>query len=179
MFNLLPPKEQGAIRKEYSLRRATLVLAVISDLALASIVFLFSAYAISAVEKKNAVAGLEGAQQIAGATFSAEELSGRLAAAKESAQALDVSGETGSIYELLRIFEKKSEAIKIMDISYSGRAESPTELSLKGRAANRDSLTEFGKNLRNESRVASVDLPISNFAKEKDIDFNMTITVKN
>jgi hypothetical protein len=46
-------------------------------------------------------------------------------------------------------------------------------ISLKGMAANRNDLVNFKKNLEANSDIGSVDVPISSFETESNIDFGL------
>ncbi|MBU0570008.1 pilus assembly protein PilM [Patescibacteria group bacterium] len=47
------------------------------------------------------------------------------------------------------------------------------KIELKGRAENRQVLLEFKKNLENSDNIASVEIPISNFEIETDLEFTL------
>ncbi|NIR48449.1 PilN domain-containing protein, partial [candidate division KSB1 bacterium] len=49
-------------------------------------------------------------------------------------------------------------------------------VSINGTARDRAALSAFARELENEPRFANIDLPISNFVKETDIDFSLTLT---
>ncbi len=51
-------------------------------------------------------------------------------------------------------------------------------IELTGIALNRDSLINFKNSLEKISDFSSVDIPISSFEKEKDLNFNATLTLK-
>ena len=61
-----------------------------------------------------------------------------------------------------------------MNLSRDG--ESVREISISGTAASRQALADFRNRLREEDGVESVDLPISNLAKDRDIPFELTVT---
>jgi hypothetical protein len=49
--------------------------------------------------------------------------------------------------------------------------------NISGEADDRQALAAFRERLLSQPEVVSVDLPISNLAKDKDIQFSMTVTI--
>lgn len=62
-------------------------------------------------------------------------------------------------------------------LNESGKGIAPVLLS--GIASNRQSLSTFRDRLLSNENVTTVDLPISNLEKDKDIQFSITITFSN
>jgi len=178
MFNLLPQKEQRAVKTEYSLRRFTIILFLLCALAIISIVLLFPSYLLSRVRESDISSRLENAKQVINKNYPKEDLPAGLILTKSKIQALNVSPKNVSVYDLFRIFEDKTAAIKVTELSFIHRTKEEAKIALKGRAMSRESLTEFEKKLRGRPDFVSIDLPISNFAKETNIDFSMNIVVK-
>jgi hypothetical protein len=48
-------------------------------------------------------------------------------------------------------------------------------MAVSGKAVSRDALLSFSKALKSNHRFESVDLPVSNLAKSKDIEFSISI----
>ena len=51
-------------------------------------------------------------------------------------------------------------------------------INISGKAATRQSLADFRKRLIEHEAIASAFLPISNLTQDKDITFNVTVTMK-
>lgn len=177
MPNLIPKKEQGALKKEYSFRRLSVIFFLICIILAVSLVLLFPSYILSKVRATNIALDLESVKKATSAANSNDELTTSLRQAKEKAVTLQVSDKNLTVYDLIHSFENKSAAIKLKDISYIRNADN-VSLVIQGRATDREGLIEFEKQLKSNPNFLSVDLPISNFAKEKDIDFTMNIAVK-
>jgi hypothetical protein len=52
-------------------------------------------------------------------------------------------------------------------------------VSISGRAVDRQALADFRDRLLAEDAIEVVDFPISNLAKDRDIDFSMTLTMSS
>lgn len=72
------------------------------------------------------------------------------------------------------LLRQKPTGVKIISISYQrGIAPAVGTLSIVGIAGERTVLVDYVKSLQAEKIFSSVDFPISNLAKEKDIDFTI------
>lgn len=177
MANLLPKKEQDSLKKDYSLRRLDVTLFLVCIILAISLVLIFPSYILSKVRATNASLDLETVKKATNAANPSDDLTRSLREAKEKAVSLGISQKTTSVYDLVHTFESKSSAIKIQDIAYV-RGADDTTIVIRGRADDRESLTALQKQLNANPNFSRVDLPISNFAKDKNIDFSMNITVK-
>jgi hypothetical protein len=177
MANLLPKKEQNALKREYSLRRFDVILFLVCVVLAVSLILLFPSYILSKVRATNVSAELEIVKKATNAANPTDDLTLRLREAKEKAVTLQVFEKNLSVYDLIHTFETKSPSIKLKDISYT-RGIDDVLITIQGRAGDRESLTTFQKQIKAYPNFSRVDLPISNFAKDKDIDFTMKITVK-
>ncbi|MCX6755278.1 MAG: PilN domain-containing protein [Candidatus Nomurabacteria bacterium] len=73
------------------------------------------------------------------------------------------------------IFQKMPD-IKLTEIAYDKKIEGTRSINIKGFALNRERLLLFRQSLENNPAFSKVDLPISNFVKEKNISFNLNLT---
>jgi hypothetical protein len=76
-------------------------------------------------------------------------------------------------------FGLENEDITLSQISLSRVKDGVGPVQLSGKAVTRQSLASFRDALLALPEVESVDLPISNLAKDKDISFTLTIKIKN
>lgn len=177
MSNLLPKNEQKNLNTEYSLRHISVVFFVISIILIVSFILLFPSYLLSRVRETSVSLDLESIKEITNAANPNDDITIRLRDAKDKARSLQIAEKTQSVYEIFHGFENKSKAITLKEISY-GKVGEDITVAIQGRADNRESLTEFERQLKSNTAFASVNLPISNFAKEKNIDFAMNIVLK-
>ena len=84
-----------------------------------------------------------------------------------------------NIFTHKKNFESKPPNIRIKNIVFDNeRDPEPATITLIGIATDRESLRSFGRLMEARTEFSTVDLPVSNFAKEKDIEFSMLVTIK-
>lgn len=181
MFNVLPQEEKIALAKEYKFRRL-IVLALLFVISFAiGLVLLFPSYLISSMNHRDTVKALEEveAQLNTGTTkVITPEETRKL---KDQISVINASKNSNSVFALYSlILESKTASISILNLKYQlgPASDVPTTILVTGRATTRDSLTQFQRNLEAKTEFSSVDLPISNLAKESNISFTLTINVR-
>lgn len=75
------------------------------------------------------------------------------------------------------IISRKMPDIKITDINYE-KKDGVKNIKLNGVAPNRERLLLFRQMLEADPDFSSVDLPISNFVKGENINFDLNLTAK-
>lgn len=73
------------------------------------------------------------------------------------------------------ILSKRIFDIKITNISYNNDATKGKTINIQGNAPSRGILLLFRKELEDSADFKQVDLPISNFVKESDIQFSLSL----
>ncbi len=178
MTNLLPQKEQGIIQKEYKNRRMIVAFTTLLFTVLVGTGFLVPSLLLSNVKLKEVssiadTARKENEAQTANNSASVilRDADSKLALLK--AEAVDYSAH--DIFGL--VVKDKSADIRIKEMTYV-RSTTAIEGSIvvTGLAKNRESLTKFLHQMQAQTIFKSVDLPVSNFAKDKDIAFSMNIS---
>jgi hypothetical protein len=183
MLNLLPQQNKAEIQKEYTLRKIVMTLVLLFVVLVASLLLLAPSYLLSKIREREATDQLTYTKDLLEQKFESENITKEMASAISYAQALRPFKKGTSPYEIIRIFENKPSSIKITQISYTaamiaGDSPMPASISLEGKAENRESLTAFGKLIEGRSEFSAVNIPVSNFVKERDITFSMTVTLK-
>jgi hypothetical protein len=77
---------------------------------------------------------------------------------------------------LLDLVSRKKKGISISHIAFSNTKDSPT-LRVAGKADSRASLVSFSEELKKDTNFTGVTIPLSSFAREKDIDFILKLTI--
>ena len=176
MINLIPPTAKKGIRLEYWLRVVTTWFALLTGALIASIAVMAPAYVLINLQiGSSAESSAAASQKIAGYESVANELN------RSNIEAKAVIDTTAyvPISEYISIIRKlEGPDITISDIQIGRSKDSFSPIQVKGEAVDRQSLAQFRDSLLAEPTVASVDLPISNLAKDKDIQFNLSVTVK-
>lgn len=82
--------------------------------------------------------------------------------------------------EYITLFEElQGEDVSLTQVSMDRNGGEVSPVALNGVADNRQSLASFRDRLLASEEVVSVDLPISNLARDKDIPFTLTVTLNN
>jgi hypothetical protein len=177
MFHLLPDKEKKTLEREYRYRLLLVGLCfVLATLVVAS-VFLFPSYILSKRKLDDVTfRNTQMKKSIHAKTDPA--LANFLSTLKDNLSALKSTSQMASSSVLIKdITDKKSSGIYLNQFSISNEGTTESIL-LSGKASNRDNLIHFYRDLQGDAHFSKVDLPISDFAKDKDISFTITISVK-
>jgi hypothetical protein len=178
MLNLLPQEQKNLLKKEYSNRRIVVWLGLIMCVLVISLILLAPSYFLTRMKAEQVRTELENTKRSLDAEMPPAEIVAELEAAVRHAEALKPLVKQQSLYELLQIFESKPNTIRITGLSFRGGTNGKSIIELKGKAVDRESLTGFGRALEGRAEFETVDLPVSNFVKEKDIEFSMIVTLK-
>jgi Tfp pilus assembly protein PilN len=74
------------------------------------------------------------------------------------------------------ILAKKTSEIKIIQITYKNDPTLGKEINILGTASSRDSLLDFEQTLQNDPAFKNVNLPISSFVRESNIQFDLSLS---
>ncbi len=77
---------------------------------------------------------------------------------------------------ILGLVIKKQKGISISRFSYSNSKDIPT-VDISGKAESRSSLMSFSEELKKNPSFSGVTIPLSSFARERDIDFSLKLSV--
>ncbi len=177
MFNLLPDNLKNSIKKDYNLRRLIVVLLFLIFIQISFMVFLFPIWLSSYYKEKEYITMRDemnsnlSVLNIASTTSNIKTLNNNLAIMDK------VLSYPKIVHYLNVVFLNKSKSILIDDISYVDTNEKSATLTVEGKSVTREALLTFVKNLQTSGAFSSVDLPISNYAKDKDLDFSIKLTI--
>ena len=170
MYHLLPPEDKKSLARDYQFRR---VFAALSLFAAAGAILLIamtpSYFRVS--ESREAAAADLAAASAKNDPAAENSLSGEISA--DAAEAALLSPGTS-----LTVFDafEKAVADKPADIHISGLfygTGSAGTIRITGKADTREALLRYDDTLRGEAIFSKVDLPISSFASNRDIDFTI------
>lgn len=177
MFNLLPDSFKDEMIKEYNLRRFLIVIMFVFFIQITFFIFLLPSWLISNSKEESSKLRL--------AQLESSKLLSESATIKTVVK--NINAELGIIDKSLEypvftkyldsILDKKTPNIKISMFSYVSNSSSTATVIIKGISATRDSLVEFKNSLDALKIFKSIDLPISNYAKDKDIEFGMNLII--
>lgn len=178
MINLLPDNEKKAIDREYKLRHLIVILWACLFFIIATGLFMLPSYVLTLYKGKASNSDIAKAA----ALNQAEEQKSKkeIDDAKSFMKVLQpVSGLLLPTNIIAIINKDKTPNNTISNISYS-RADDGSAITIlvKGVSKTRQSLSQFKEALTHETGITSVDIPVSNFAKESNIDFTITLISK-
>ena len=176
LTNLLPQERTAALASSYYLRLGTFIALAIAGLVLVNSVLLAPTfvYLFEETELRNAeLSALSEERAAAGY----EDLAARVQALSSRASALLALSTVPKGTDAVRaILDLPSPGITLYSFAFSS-AKDGGSMALMGTAATRESLRDFDSALGSLSFVKATDLPLSAYAKERDIPFSITLTL--
>jgi|GEM_PF-1145621 len=176
-YTLLPPEEIKSLRSEYRTRLVVVASFFISCGIVLGILSLFPAFMFSYLQdhevqmraeklrESRKVSGIEGIEKdLAQSRF----LIDRILADKDKI----------SYYESIqRIVLHRSPQVILtsLEIKRAVGTSTPYEVEIQGIAANRESILDFKKGLESDASFSRVDLPWSDLAKSRNINFTLKV----
>ncbi len=178
MINLLPELYKLRFSREYHWRVVIMTLIFIDVVIIIGTILLGPVYFAARVQAETAATQ---AQSIAKKDNLHAGLVAETATLSATLKALSSIPSTALLFTdvMPLISADKTSAISITGINYtlgskSGTTQSVT-LVLTGTATTRNSLAAFISILKNESRISSVTIPISDYAADINVPFTITI----
>jgi len=175
MINLIPPQARSQITAEYWVRVVTVWLFLLAVIAVLAGAFLLPSYVLVTSQVRSFAAQAE----IAKALVAEGDGTARvLVVASEQARLLleiEKTERFTTIIEAVKAAASNGIELNGYDFSRTTNAIAPVQVS--GTAITRQAFATFRDALLEQSTIATVNLPISNFAKDRDIDFSLTLMV--
>lgn len=174
MINLLSAQGRKVFARIYVLRLTTIALLMVAVLIVIHSVLLIPSY----VFLEARVLEQEVEREFIGKTLEAsgsDEVEERLTTLTGKITLLETLTDTPLFISAVdEVLEVTRTGIKITQISYTPN-DPKVQIHVRGIATDRDALRSFGKRLEERESVASVDFPIGNLSKEKDLPFTISI----
>ncbi len=178
MINLLTKEGQEKLLREYRRRRLVVACFLLSVIWLAGLVTVGAlVYQIhqkqtETDEALNRVALEPNAN--AGTQDSLQETNADIATLKKSGTSRPALAELWQ-----SVLKDKPNSVKITDWRWGIDTKTKvTKLELVGRSSTRQALLDFIEKLKQNKTFTTVDSPISNLIKNRDLDFTITLTIK-
>lgn len=179
MRNLLPEQNKKIIRREYFMRVLSIAFIFLFLTALLSSTFLLPAFFLS-IEKEKSVR--ESAEIVSKSVKFREQNSTDFLLEEAERKLELLSSKNGGILVqdiVMKIVDEKPYGVSIYGISYMELTEGRSRITLTGVAGEREDMLSFRKYLERDGLFSSVRLPVSNFAKDKDIKFSIEIEIES
>ncbi|OHA26429.1 MAG: hypothetical protein A3D52_02140 [Candidatus Taylorbacteria bacterium RIFCSPHIGHO2_02_FULL_44_36] len=176
-MNLLPPKEKIENQRNYFYRfLAGLTGAVLASLLLGCGLLLPSYILIKAkqAELKANLVSLKNLRQADGG----EKVYKILEAADQRVDFLLFQPAPSLTAAVKEILVRRPAGVKITGLTYHPQADAAgrsVAMALTGVAASREAIVAFVKELQTEPSFSSINVPVSSFAKGRNIEFSLTL----
>lgn len=178
MFNLLPENLRVDIKKEYFIRKVVLSLIFVIFLQIVFFIFILPSWLISSYKEKEVVAKGEEMNKYL-SSLNVASTTSNIRAINQKLAVIDGALSYPEMVPLIKnILSKRTSAIKIVDVVYISNGEKSASVSIKGKSETRESLLSFVKSLQDTNLFKSVDLPISNLTKDKNLSFSVEIKIE-
>lgn len=184
MINLLPLEEKRHIKGLYRSRMAVVSLAALSALFVFGMAGLLPSY-LNALGKNDSFTA-ESDEKGGDSAGERKELLEETREINRKIEVLLRTKNTAPPTELiLSVLKEQSPSIRVVDISYTSPVPAvgntkpkSAVLTFSGVAETRDALLSFVNALNTLGLFSSVDLPISNFVKDRNLSFSVNIEAK-
>ena len=177
MINLIPPVVRKAIFKEYWVRAVSVFLSIASAVALVSIVFLLPVYVLISFQVD---VYAQSANKVASRVAEYDISASALVNANSMAQKIVELREVDNFLAAAELMESLQGTGIMLEGFEFGRDKNGhlTPVQVTGEALTRQALADFRDTLLAQSSIAEVNLPISNLAKDKNIQFSLSVSFK-
>jgi hypothetical protein len=177
MLNLLPKDYKEKVRGEYLRRLAIVILIGLTFVDIFFLVAISPAYISASMDKKiteetnSSIKNSPKVKDVDVVLSNMKDLQSRLDTATT------IPGERPSDF-ISKALELKGKGIYIQNILYSKKDAFEKEVILKGTASSRVNLIDFSKRIKSSDWTSSSDIPLSNLASDKNINFIVSLISK-
>jgi len=173
MFSLLPFPQKKEVRREYFRRLFTVMFLVFFLVILVSLLLLVPSYFLARLVEEDKTRESEAVRN-SEIFRRAAIIENELSALGKKLEILGGRRDSSLVEDITAVLKERSAGIRVTDISVRTAGEE-REMVFVGVAANRDDLLGFERDVRATKRFSSVRLPVSNFAKDRNVDFQLTV----
>jgi hypothetical protein len=178
MANLITEKQKKEVKIDYLIRLFSVSLLVPASLLGLFLLAYIIPYYLSVIEKDQLVAEqFKSVINVENKENVGESVSRIVAQTLNQMNAIEVYNKDQFIpsFFLNKIIASKNSSIKITKLVAVALNSKPEQFLVSGVAKNREGLVNFIEDLKLKAGFASVESPVSDFAKDLDISFNLTI----
>lgn len=177
MFNLIPATLKEKILKDYKERRIIVLLFGFIFFICMLFIFISPSFGYLFFEEQNVVAEAEVMRE-SDQFKKADEVMTTIKETNEQLRALSLEVRSVTpVKAIEQVVSVKNRSIHITEIQYKEVTSTSSTIVLQGKADRRDALKEFVTSLQNISGFSDVVLPVSNFAKDRDISFTISMKI--
>lgn len=177
MVNLIPPTAKRDVIIEYWIR----VFTVWAGLASAACVLIgITMLPVFVLVDTQIAVYIESADLASQKIASFENVSNELTQSTQQAQLVMLNTREKQLSEIIYLFNSlEGDGIEVSTLNVNRAVTGIAPVLISGTAADRQSLADFRDRLLAEASIETVDFPISNLAKDRDINFSITVALVN
>lgn len=177
MINLIPTEEKKRMNRDFYQRLLIALLVTLSVSFFLATVAIMPSYLLSSVKKNLADEKLEAQRALPMPEFNQDTLAiiQDLNTKMSLIEKANLNKFIVSERVIDSIITKKTPDIKITNITYATTVDAGKTIRIEGFAPSREKLLSFRLSLEKDPNFKSVDLPISNFIKGENIQFNLNL----
>jgi ABC-type phosphate transport system substrate-binding protein len=178
MFNVLPPNLKEKIKAEYRIRYITLVLLLVLCLQVSFLVFLLPSWITSVYKERDATVQLENIRQSPLAK-GASPIASIITDTNKKLVLINSILQYPEVTPIVQsILANKTSPVRLNEFLYTSKTASTSAFLIGGVSSTREGLVSFVKNLEKSGEFKTVYLPVSQLAKDKNLDFSITLGVE-
>jgi len=179
IVNVLPEEEKKAIGREYWKRFAIIFISTASTVVLISIFLLLPLYSFSASKEKIIENKLEEFNN-ANKAITSQDLDSTISKINKKLDFISAIKPGYSISDdiLGMVIANRGDGVKFSQILFNQRKDKAFVIEIHGIAKDRIALRNFKASFDSNTKIASVDLPISNYLEKTDLSFTMYLVMK-
>jgi len=175
MINLIPPKAKKNLLVEYWVRVLAVWLILWGITLLVNAGLLWPVYVL--VDSQTDAYEIS-AQLASEKVLNYENASTELVRASQQARYVVDESQISKLSTYITLLQNlQGEGVEFNRISITRGDQVITPISLSGVAESREALAAFRDRLLADEQIETVDLPINNLARDRDIGFSITITL--
>ncbi len=177
MLNLLPPQQKKEVEKEYKARRAVIFLCFMLGVLVVAFVSMIPLYLLS---KQNWDDNNDKLSKFVDSSImkQSRDLSSQTQMINSKISSLTFNKNV-YIYDIIKkILDSRTSGISITNFSYSKKIGDKVDINISGIALSRETLISFEKNLEKDPSFVNINFPISNLAKDTNINFTFQTAMK-
>ncbi len=177
MFNLLPDNLKRKVKSEYRLRLSSVVLVFTLFVQVSFLFFIFPAWLGSSYKEKEAITQKDLLDKSL-LILDTKTVSSAITTLNMKLNVINSVLQYPKVLPLVNsLLAKITGQIYINGLTFESTSAKTGTVAIRGISSNREALVVFVKKIQDSGLFKSVDLPISNFTKDKNIDFSVSMTI--
>jgi len=178
MFNLLPKEQRKEIYTEYRFRMFILIFIFLIVTGIVAVFLLVPALFLSNSEYNELLKNLDELKKETPELENYQNLQVMVEKTNNKLKVLQSGKEQTPLLIWGKVTADKPAGVKIDSFSYSKNNEK-TAVVISGKSSVRESLISFAKKLEAQETFENVNLPVSDLARERNLDFSITFGIKS